>query len=320
MTRLAVAAGSSYPDLGTTNNGALLPTIWSAQCTVKHYGTVIGPEIANSNWEGEIKSMGEKVIIPRTPTVTVIDGEKDIDLVTAGLYETPTKPAVELEINKREIYAVQVEDVDAFQSNINYLDRCAEDAVKQVAIRQDTKLLASIYGQLAATNLGNDAGPNADADLGEPNAAVVITTANALNFIMRMKRVLTELSVSKDNLKCVIGPRFAQILKNTDLKSALVTGDSEGVIRNGRLGSIDGIMFYESIYLPTFEENYGTAEYVYLVHPDGLTWASQYTQAEMIRRETKFASAVRGQVLWGTKVVESTYIAAGYVTYDASAL
>lgn len=320
MSQLPIQPGSSYPDLATAANGALLPTIWSAKCTSKHYGTVIGPEITNNDWEGDIKTQGQKVIIQRTPDTTVIDGDKDVDLDVAGLYNTPTKADAELEINQREIYGFAIEDVDAFQTNVNYLDRQADDAVKKVAIRQDTKLLAGIYGQLPSTNIGATAGGNADTNLGAPGAPVVITAANALNFLMRMKRVLTELQVSKMGLKCVIGPKFAQILKNTDLKSALVTGDSEGVIRNGRLGEIDGLTIYESIFLPGFTDNYLHTEYVYVIHPDGLTWAMQYMLPEYVRLQNKFKTGIRGQCLWGTKVVEPTYITAGYVTYDAAAL
>ncbi|MBA4285464.1 MAG: hypothetical protein C0434_08035 [Xanthomonadaceae bacterium] len=314
MAALPIQGGSTYPNVSLAANGDIIPTLWSQRCTVKHYGSVIAPEICNNDWEGEIKSMGQRIVIPRTPTVTVIDGNKDVDLDTAGLYNTPTTPASELEINQREIYGFAIEDVDAFQTNTNYLDRLAEDAVKQTAIRQDTKILAGIATRIAATNRGAANG------LGGTGAPVTISATNALNFLMRMKRILKQQGVSQYGLKCVVGPKFAQILKNTDLKSALVTGDDVGVIRNGRLGEIDGLMLYESIYLPQFTEGANTAEYVYVIHPDGLTWAMQYSLPEYIRLQNKFKSGIRGQLLWGYNVVEPTYLAAGYVIYDANSL
>lgn len=258
--------------------------------------------------------MGQRVVISRTPDTNVIDGDKDVDLEAAGLYDTPVKAATDLEINRREIYGFAIEDVDAFQSNIAYLDRQADDAVKKVAIRQDTKILAGLPALIAATNKGAANG------LGGTGAPVTISAANALNFLMRMKRTLTQLGVSKHGLKAVVGPKFAQILKNTDLKSALVTGDDIGVIRNGRLGEIDGLTLYESIFLPQFTEGANTAEYVYVIHPDGLTWAMQYSLPEFIRLQNKFKTGIRGQVLWGFNVVEPTYLAAGYVIYDSAAL
>jgi hypothetical protein len=320
MAELPIQSGSTYPDLASSANGSMLPTMWSTRCTVKHYGTVIGMEICNNDWEGDIKTMGQSVVIQRTPDTTVIDGNKDVDLDVAGLYNTPTAPNALLEINQREIYGFAIEDVDAFQTNINYLDRQADDAVRKVAIRQDTKLLAGIAAQVATTNRGATAGINADTNLGATGAPVLITAANALNFLMRMKRVLTEQGVSKIGLKAVIGPKFAQIIKNTDLKSALITGDDVGVIRNGRLGEIDGLTMYESIFLPQFVDGSNNCEYVYVIHPDGLTWAMQYTLPEFIRLQNKFKTGIRGQTLWGYKVVEPTYIAAGYVTYDSTAL
>ncbi len=314
MAALPIQGGSTYPDVSLAANGEMIPTIWSNRCTVKHYGSVIAPEICNNDWEGEIKSMGQRVTIQRTPDTNVIDGNKDVDLDAAGLYNTPTKPSAELEINQREIYGFAIEDVDAFQTNINYLDRQADDAVKRVAIRQDTKILAGIATRIATTNRGTAVG------LGGTGAPVTINASNALNFLMRMKRILKQQGVSQYGLKCVIGPKFAQILKNTDLKSALVTGDDVGVIRNGRLGEIDGLMLYESIFLPQFVEGANTAEYVYVIHPDGLTWAMQYSLPEYIRLQNKFKTGIRGQVLWGYNVVEPTYLAAGYVIYDNAAL
>lgn len=49
MAALPIAGGSTYPNLGLQANGEMLPTIWSARCTVKHYGSVIAPEICNND-------------------------------------------------------------------------------------------------------------------------------------------------------------------------------------------------------------------------------------------------------------------------------
>jgi hypothetical protein len=320
MSALPIAAGSAYPDLSTLANGALLPSLFSTKCTVKHYAVTVGPEIANSDWEGEIKGMGSKLTIRRTPDANVIDGDKDVDLEDAGLYNTPTKAAVEFEINAREIYGFAIDDVDRWQSDLSYMDGIAEDAVEKVGQRQDRKLFARIATEVAATNKGVTAGIDADINLGATGAPVIIDPNNALKFIARMNLVLDGFGVSKRGRKLTIGPKFKAMLLQTDIRSALVTGDDEGSIRNGRLGMIDGTTIYESILLPHFTDGANKTEQVFLGHSDGLTWATQYMLVEQIRRERKFSSAMRGQVLWGSKVVEPTYWTTGYVAYDTSDL
>jgi len=49
---LAIASGSTYPDLTQLSNGSLLPTIWSTTCTSKHYARVIAAELCSNTWEG----------------------------------------------------------------------------------------------------------------------------------------------------------------------------------------------------------------------------------------------------------------------------
>lgn len=320
MALLPITTGSSYPDVSTQANGELLPFLFSMRTTVKHYGETVCYEIANSDWTGEVLNFGAKVIIRRVPTVTVRNYTKDLDLNTAGLYTTPTASASELELNKGKVFAVSIDDVDRLQSDMAYLDLVAEDASHQIVIQQDTDFLSGIAADIAATNQGATAGPGADTNLGATGAPVTITTANALQFLMRINRVLTQMKVKRANRWAVIPTKYAQILKNTDLKSALVTGDEEGVIRNGRLGSIDGLTLYESVFLPTFTEGASVAEPVYVGHPDGVTFASQIINVEQIRLQNKFASAIRGLAVYGYKVVEPTYLAKGYVIFDSASL
>jgi hypothetical protein len=54
VSALPIVPGSSYPDVSTVANGDLLPTLWSATCTVKHYGKVIASEICNNTQSSRV--------------------------------------------------------------------------------------------------------------------------------------------------------------------------------------------------------------------------------------------------------------------------
>lgn len=243
-----------------------------------------------------------------------------MDLDAAGLYTTPVTNAATLTIDQRELAGFTIDDADAYQAISDNLDRMSDDAVKQIAIRQDTKILSGLGAKVASTNQGATAGINADTNLGATGAPVAISTTNALSFLLQMKRVLEEQSVDVDGggLKIVIGPKYQELLMQTSLNAANITGDGEGSIRTGYVGPYANMSIFKSILLPKFTDaaaGNAKTEEVYVVHSDGLTWAMQYQLPEFFRESKYTGTRMRTQCLWGWNVVEPTYIAAGYVTY-----
>lgn len=317
MTVMSTTGG--YPQLSANGAGTYkyIPTLFSQKATVKHYDMTVCGEITSNDWEGEVSKMGDKVVIRRTPDVTVGDYVKNQDVT----YTTPVEDATELELNKGKYYAVVLDDVDRLQSDMGLMDMYAQDAAEQVVLKQDAEFLADIITDIDADNQGVNAGKKSGAiDLGAVGAPVVIDADNATKFLMRLNQALTEQGVSRIGRWVVLPAWFCTILKSTDVKSALVTGDSEGVIRNGRLGTIDGLTIFESNQLADYVESSLTVTPIIAGHKDGVTWANQFINAEVIRLQTKFASAIRGLAVYGYKVVEPKYLALGRVTPDLSAL
>jgi len=309
----------SYPDLSANGAGTskYIPTLFSQKATVKHYDMTVCGEITSNDWEGEVTKMGDKVVIRRTPDVTVGDYQKNLDVT----YETPEENATELELNKGKYYAVVLDDVDRIQSDMGLLDMYADDAAEQVVLKQDLEFLAALPATVHADNQGTNAGAKSGTiDLGAVGAPLVIDTENAIKVLMRLNQALTEQGVSRVGRWVVLPAWYCSILKNTDVKSALVTGDSEGVIRNGRLGTIDGLTIYESNQLTDYTDASLNVTPIIAGHKDGVTWANQFINAEVIRLQTKFASAIRGLAVYGFKTVEPKYLALGRVTPDLSAL
>lgn len=317
MARMPI--NGAYPDLSANGAGTAkyIPTLFSQKATVKHYDMTVCGDITNNDWEGEVTRFGDKVVIRRTPNVTVSDYSKNADIV----YETPEEDATELELNKGKTYAVVLDDVDRLQSDMGLLDMYADDAAEQVVLKQDADFLSGIITDIDSLNQGAAAGKKSGAiDLGAVGAPVIIDANNAVKFLMRMNQALTEQGVSKMGRWTVLPAWFCTILKNTDIKSALITGDSEGVIRNGRLGTIDGLTIYESNQLNEFVDGAVDVTNIIAGHRDGVTWANQFINTEVIRLQNKFASAIRGLSVYGYKVVEPRYLALGRVAPDPSAL
>ena len=63
--------GAATPTPAYTAN--FIPEIWSGKMIEKFYATTVLAAISNTNYEGEIKNHGDKVIIRTRPTVTIRD-------------------------------------------------------------------------------------------------------------------------------------------------------------------------------------------------------------------------------------------------------
>ena len=98
---------------------------------------------------------------------------------------------------------------------------------------------------------------------------------------------------------------MAGLIKQSDLKDASITGDSQSPLRNGRLGMIDRFTVYVSNNL--FKSG---AEFSCIAgHKMGFTFASQMTNMETIRSETTFGNIIRGLQVYGYKVVKPEALA-----------
>ena len=77
-------------------SGTFIPTLWSARMNAKFYLATVFGEIANTDWEGDIKNLGDKVIINNIPTLSISDYTSGSGLT----YEAPTPDTVEMPIDK----------------------------------------------------------------------------------------------------------------------------------------------------------------------------------------------------------------------------
>ncbi len=116
----------------------------------KLYASTCFGEIANTDYEGEIKNKGDTVEIRTTPSITIKDY-----VVGGGLnYEKPTSDKVELHIDKAKYFAFEVNDIDSYQSDIKLMDDWSDDAGQQMKIAIDTVILGDVYADAAPENAG----------------------------------------------------------------------------------------------------------------------------------------------------------------------
>jgi hypothetical protein len=299
----------SFPtSAGRVNySGNFIPEIWSGKLIENFYDATVLAAIANTDYEGEIRNMGDTVNIRTTPEITIKTYVKGQTLSV----ENPDKPKLQLVIDKGEYFACVEDDVDKVQSDINLMDTWSKDASERMKIKIDQRVLTDILPDIAATNKGGSAGRiTGNINLGTSGSAVAVSKTNVLDYIVDMGTVLDEANCPEGDRFMVIPAKMAGMIKKSDLKDASLTGDSVSVIRNGRLGMIDRFTIYMSHNLSVSSGKFS----IIAGHKMGFTFASQMTNMETIRSETTFGNIIRGLQVYGYKVVKPEALAQGIVT------
>lgn len=321
-------AGSSpaiYPTGSSGNNlqaTGFIPEIWSGKLVEKFYASTVLAAISNTDYEGEIKNKGDRVKIRTKPTITIHDYKSD------GLLplDRPTGGTLELYIGNGKLFSLILDDVMEIQSDLNILSMWSDDAAQQLKIEVDKDVLDGIVGQMAAANQGTAAGViTGSLNLGVKGTPLSVVGRNPgagqvelIDVLMRMGQVLDEQNIPEVG-RWVVFPSWAgRMLKQSELRQAYLSGDSQSMLRNGRLGMVDRFTIYVSNLLPnnsTDSTNFATGEWpIFAGHAHGLTFASQISKVETLRSELTFGQILRGLQVYGFQVVDGKALVQAQVT------
>lgn len=304
-------------------SGTFIPAVWSAKLNAKFYAASVFAAICNTDWEGDVSNMGDKVIINNIPDITISD-------YTAGTpltYQAPTPNTVEMNVDQGKSFAFQLNDVLAYQSQPELMDMFSGDAAEQMRVAIDMACLRDNFNGGAAANKGSTAGAQSlGYNLGTDLAPIVLTSANVLSKILELAAVLDEQNVPETDRFLVIDPLTRTLLMGSNLAQAQFMGDPKSMVRNGMIGMIDRFTVYVSNQLPraaagkafpTKADPTGATNLTNAIkrraiiagHKSAIAFASQMTKTETLRNPSDFGDLVRGLNVYGYKVVKDTSLA-----------
>lgn len=274
---------------GTRNIGSdamkYIPQLWASKLLVKYYDSTVLSVITNTDYEGEIRKMGDTVYIRQRPDMTIRDYVKGQTLVN----EQPEAPSVTLKIDQGRYWSFVTEDLDKVQTDLkNFVNEWTSDAAEQLKINIDSTVLGSIPA---------DAGITVD-----PGAA--LTSSNVLDYIVDAGTQLDENNVPSTGRFMIIPPWMAGMIKKSDLKDASMTGDSTSVLRNGLIGTIDRFTLYYSNLLAGTGASSSDYNSVLFGTTDATTFATQLTESKVLDNPNGFGMLHRGLQVFGYEVVK----------------
>lgn len=292
-------------------SGNFIPEIWSGKLIENFYDATVLAAISNTDYEGEIRSMGDTVNIRTTPDITIRDYVKGQTIQV----ENPDKPKIQLVIDKGEYFACVEDDVDRIQSDVNLMDTWSKDASERMKIKIDQRVLVDMLPDISALNKGATAGRiSQNYNLGTAATPLAVTKDTVVDLLVDMGTVLDEANAPESDRWVVIPARMAGLIKKSELKDASLSGDSTSILRNGRLGMIDRFTVYVSHNLNVTGTGAAAEFDVIAGHKMGFTFASQMTEMETLRSETTFGDIIRGLQVYGYKVVKPEALTTAVVT------
>jgi len=311
----------------TIYSGSFIPSVWSSKLNVKFYAATTFGDVSNTNWEGDIKSMGDKVIINNIPNISINAYKVGMGLT----YEIPAPSTIELQVDQGYYFGVNVNDVMEYQAQPNLMDMFTTDAANQMKIQVDRECLNAVVTGCDPANVGATAGKiSASYNFGTDLAPVALvsgpagTPAGSLNIlqtITAMASALDEQNVPETDRFLILTPVERNMLMSSNLAQAQFMGDSTSIVRNGKIGRIDRFDVYVSNLLPKAAPgfSYGDATLgnpptvvtnalkrhaLFAGHKSAWTFASQINKVESIPNPSDFGQLVRGLVVYGRKTVK----------------
>ena len=297
-----------------------IPSLYAGQLLVKFYETSVLGAIANTDYEGDVRSQGDSVIIRSLPDIDISDHKKGQQLD----FTYPTSESITLEINKGKYYAFVADDVDIAQTDIkSFVNEFTSDAAYQLRNKIEIDVLGGVIAGPHAKNKGNAAGLSSGTiQLGTANNPIQLSNSTIIDKIIECGQVLDEQNVPEEGRYFLLPPRVISMLKqSTDLKAANLTGDAVSPIRNGQVGMIDRFTIYSTNNLATDaavtdnqeEEPDSDANddvsatnvsNMMFGHKAGITFASQMIKSESMVNPHGFGQLYRGLQVYGYKVVK----------------
>lgn len=257
------------------------PKVWAKQINRELERAMVFAEDCNRQYEGYVKQMGDtvKVLGVGKPTITKQTGGSIILKDPEAVEDT----SVDMVINHVAYFNYLVDDIDRRQAVGGLMDALSAESSEGTANAMDEDI-AALAGTADAPKLFK--------------STTAITVDNILKQIDLGVQKLMENDVKPETkIVVTVPPWFKTILRQAYVQ--LDTNNS-AMLKNGRVGQYDNVIVKMS---NNCHRNSDNGHDIMLRTQRAVAFANPLTHVEPYRPEKRFADAVKGFVLYGTKIV-----------------
>lgn len=291
---MAFQRAANYNQLA---NGAFSPVIYSKKVQRAFRKSSIVEDTTNTDYWGEISSMGDSVRIIKEPDIDVSSYARGTQLAT----QTITDQDFSMVIDQANYYQFAIDDIEAAHSHVNFQDMTTDRAAYKLRDHFDAHVLGymsgwnnttsgntttwtrntTVNGSKANTLAGSDEllaasklditdfGGSDIGGAGEVTSVAVRSGTNAagiatpLSMLNRIGRLMDQSNVDSEGRWVVADPVWYEILMDEDSKfinSDYMSGSGSDTLKNGKVSSstVRGFRIYKSNNLPYVGTGPGT--------------------------------------------------------------
>ena len=289
-------AFTAAPGWGNLPNGNFSPVIYSKKVQQAFRKKTVAQAITNSDYFGEIASVGDSVRIMKEPEVSV----RALARGTAIQAQDLDDEDFSLVIDKANYFAFKVDDIEKAHSHINFLDLATNRAAYRLADQYDQEVLGYLSGykqselhanadtvndvvngtkavstagsdelltsmKLRKSSFGNittvGAGDHSIPVAARLPGATALPTdyVSPAMLVSRMARLLDQQNVDTAGRWLVLDPVMMEVLRDEDSRFLNADFGDSGALRNGLvLNNFHGFRVYISNNLPKLGTGPGT--------------------------------------------------------------
>lgn len=259
-----------------------ISTVWSENLLTALDKAYVGVANCNREFEGDIRSKGDRVKICGVGSVSVFDYTKDTDFSSAA--QTLSDTVKTLVINKAKAFNFQIDDVDRAQSNPKLMEQAMHVAAQALANAADSYVF-SLYQSAGSTV-----------------SSANTTVSNILDLLIEARTKLMENNVGDPgDIVLEVSPAIAALI----LKGKLNYVNTDTTLDNGCIGHVAGCPVYVSNNVAVVDDSTNHVKYhkCYARTRRAVAFAEQLSEIDAYRPEKRFADAVKGLHLYGAEVV-----------------
>jgi hypothetical protein len=253
-----------------------IPMLWAEDVLKERDKVLIGVKHCNTDYEGQIKQMGDQVKILTVGPVASYDYTRNKEIADP---DQGTSAAQYLLIDQAKYCHIFFDDLDAAQTRKGYW----EEQKRQMGLTMANDLDTFVFGKYtdAGKTIKNDSVNTADIFSTIAEASEYFKTVNVPEGVTKYLEVSPAIAT-----KIIL----AKIIRKTR---------NDNIIENGYLGNLLGFEVYES---NNVVKN-GSAYECLARTKAAISFAAQLTETEAYRPQKRFADAVKSLQVWGGKVV-----------------
>jgi len=265
-----------------------IPELWSAELLVNLKNQLVyGSDLViNRNYEGEVSRFGDTVRINSIGAVTVSNYSKNTN---HSAPETLSDSQMTLVIDQAKMFNFQIDDIDRAQQNPKLMSAAMREAAFALANEVDDHIANLLNNGVPAGNVLTD-------------VAFDNTFEDYYEALVDLGVKLDENNAPADGRYAIMKPSVVGVLRKDDRFVSFGTEANRAVAAGGTgvLGTVAGFNILVSNKVPSGD---GSNPQIQAGHAWATTFADQIESLEAYRPELRFADAMKGLHVYGSKII-----------------